>query len=103
MDTMERMKKAPYAILGTGDIAVERAKALFDQARKVGAPEIVGVYEGLADRGQALLKRLQRTKPAKRAVAGTKQATRQLKGAATSVRKALGMEEEKRSTTRKAS
>jgi hypothetical protein len=36
-------------------------------------------------------------------VAGTKQATRQLKGAATSVRKALGMEEEKRSTTRKAS
>lgn len=103
MDTMERLKKAPYAILGTGDIAVERAKAMFDKARSVGPPEIAGVYEGLADRGQALLKRLERTKPAKRAVAGTKQATRQLKGAATSVRKALGMEEEQKRSTRKAS
>jgi hypothetical protein len=102
MDTMERLKKAPYAILGTGDIAAERAKAMFDKARSVGAPEIVGVYEGLADRGLALLKRLERSKPAKRAVAGTKQATRQLKGAATSVRKALGMEEEEKRSTRKA-
>lgn len=102
MDTMERLKKAPYAIIGTGDFAVERVKAMFDKARSVGSPEIVGVYEGLADRGQAMLKRLQRTKPARRAVVGTKQATRQLKGAATSVRKALGVEEQKRST-RKAS
>lgn len=102
MDTMERLKKAPYAILGTGDIAAERAKAMFDNARSVGAPEIVGLYEGLADRGQALLKRLERSKPAKRAVVGTKQATRQLKGAATSVRKALGMEEEQKRSTRKA-
>jgi hypothetical protein len=99
---MERLKKAPYAILGTGDIAVERAKTLFEKARSVGRPEIVGVYEGLADRGQTLIKKLQRSKPAKRAVAGTRQASRQLKGAATSVRNALGMEEQKR-PTRKAS
>ncbi|MGH2655855.1 MAG: hypothetical protein ACRDIZ_04020 [Actinomycetota bacterium] len=97
---MERLKKAPYAILGTGDLAAERAKALLDKARSIGAPEIVGVYEGLADRGQALTKRLQRSRPAKRAVEGTKQASRQLKGAATSLRKALGMEEQSRSTRR---
>lgn len=99
---MERLKKAPYAILGTGDFAAERAKTLLDKARSIGGPEIVGVYEGLADRGQALMKRLQRSRPAKRAVEGTKQASRQLKGAATSLRKALGMEEQTR-PTRKAS
>jgi hypothetical protein len=101
---MERLKKAPYAILGTGDFAVEKAKDLVGKARsaKVGGPEIVGVYEGLADRGQALVKNLQRSRPGKRAVEGTRQASRQLKGAATSIRKALGMEEQKR-TARKAS
>lgn len=101
---MERLKKAPYAILGTGDFAIEKAKDLVGKARsvKVGGPEIAGVYEGLADRGQALAKRLQRSKPAKRAVEGTRQASRQLKGAATSIRKAFGMEEQKRAT-RKAS
>ena len=95
---MERLKKAPYAILGTGDLAAERAKTLLDKARSIGAPEIVGVYEGLADRGQALTKKLQRSRPAKRAVEGTKQASRQLKGAAASLRKGLGMEEQSRST-----
>jgi len=101
---MDQLKKAPYAILGTGDVAVEKAKDLFGKARavKIGGPEIVGVYEGLADRGQTLAKKLQRSRPAKRAVEGTKQASRQLKGAATSIRKALGFEEQKRST-RKAS
>jgi hypothetical protein len=95
---MERLKKAPYAILGTGDFAAERAKTLLDKARSIGGPEVVGVYEGLADRGQALVKKLQRSGPAKRAVDGTKQASRQLRGAATSLRKALGMEEQKRPT-----
>ena len=99
---MDRLKKAPFAILGTGDFVAERAKVMFDRARSIGAPEVVGVYEGLADRGESLVKRIQRSGPAKRAVAGTRQASRQLKGAATSVRKALGMEEQTRST-RKAS
>ncbi len=101
---MEQLKKAPFAILGTGDLAVEKAKDLVGKARsvKVGGPEIAGVYEGLADRGQAMVKKLQRSKPAKRAVDGTRQASRQLKGAATSIRKALGFEEEK-PATRKAS
>jgi hypothetical protein len=99
---MDRLKKAPYAILGTGDFVAERARVLFDRARSIGGPEFVGVYEGLADRGETLVKRIQRSGPAKRALAGTKQASRQLKGAATSVRKALGMEEQKR-PARKAS
>lgn len=99
---MDRLKMIPYAILGTGDFVAERARVMFDKARSIGGPEVVGAYEGLADRGQALVRRLQRSTPAKRAMDGTKQATRQLKGAATSVRKALGMEDEKR-PVRKAS
>jgi len=99
---MERLKKAPYAILGTGDLVAERAKTLLDKARSIGGQEVVGVYEGLADRGQVVMNKLQRSRPAKRAVEGTKQASRQLKGAATSLRKALGIEEQTR-PTRKAS
>jgi hypothetical protein len=38
--------------------------------------------------------KVSRSTPAKQAIAGTKQATRQLKGAATSLRKAVGREEE---------
>ena len=100
---MDRLKKAPFAILGTGEFVAERAKVMFDRARSIGAPEVVGVYEGLADRGEALVKRIQRSGPAKRAAAGTKQASRQLKGATTSVRKALGMEEEQKRSSRKVS
>jgi hypothetical protein len=103
---MEQLKKAPFAIIGTGDFAVQKAKDFFGRARTVrlGGPEIVGFYEGLADRGQTVVRQIGRSKPAKRAADGTKQATRQLKGAATSVRKALGFEEgQTRRTTRKAS
>jgi hypothetical protein len=95
-------KKAPFAVIGTADLAVEKARTLVDRARRIGGPEIVGFYEGLADRGESLVERLQRSKPAKRAVDGTKQASRQLKGAATSVRKAMGLEQQKASS-RKAS
>ena len=101
---MAQLTKAPLAVIGTADLAVEKARTLVGKARsaKIGGPEIVGFYEGLADRGEALVQRLQRSKTAKRAADGTKQASRQLKGAATSVRKALGLEQQKASS-RKAS
>jgi hypothetical protein len=95
-------KKASLAVLGTADLAAEKARTLVDRARQIGGPEIVGFYEGLADRGESLVRRLQRSQPAKQAVDGTKQASRQLKGAATSVRKALGLEQQ-RASSRKAS
>ena len=104
---MNKVKKAPYAIVGTGDVAVEKARALLERARSLTGerrPDFGQTYVELADRGQSLVKRIQRSKPAKRAAEGTKQATRQIKGAVTSVRKAVGIEEQKpKSTTRKAS
>jgi hypothetical protein len=99
---MAELKKAPFAVIGTADLAVDKARRLVGKAREIGGPEVVGFYEGLADRGESLVQRLARSKPAKRAVDGTRQASRQLKGAATSVRKALGLEQQKASS-RKAS
>jgi hypothetical protein len=104
---MDQWKKVPYAMLGTGDLAIQKATELYGRAsslgRKARRTEANQVYDGLAGRGEALAKRLQRSKTAKRAVDGSKQASRQLKGAMTSIRKAVGLEEQKKSSTRKAS
>lgn len=98
---MTTLKKAPYAVIGTGEFAVEKARSLLGKARSTGRTDIEKAYEDLANRGEGLVKRIRRSKPAKRAADGTRQATRQLKGAATSIRKAFGLEEQKK--TRKAS
>jgi hypothetical protein len=104
---MEQWKKAPFVILGTGDWAVEKAAGFYGKAytigRKARRTDVGQLYEGLAGRGEALMKRIERSKTAKRAVDGTKQATRQVKGAVTSVRKAVGLEEQKRTSSRKGS
>jgi hypothetical protein len=102
---MDQWKKAPYVVLGTGELAVEKATELYGKAytisRRARRTDMAQMYDGLAGRGQSLVKRIQRSKTAKRAVEGTKQATRQFKGAATSIRKAVGMEEQKRASSRK--
>lgn len=105
---MDQLKKAPYVVLGTGELAVEKAGELYGKAysisRKARRTDVGQLYDGLAGRGEALVNRISRSKTAKRAVEGTKQATRQFKGAVTSIRKAVGMEEEKgSSSSRKAS
>jgi hypothetical protein len=102
---MEQWKKAYYAALGTGDLAVEKSFELVGRAkgiRRIGGDDLSQAYTELAKRGERVIRKVSRSKPAKRATEGTKQASRQLKGAVTSVRKALGIEEEKAST-RKAS
>jgi hypothetical protein len=104
---MEQVKKAYYAALGTGDLAVEKSIGLLERARgvrKIDGDDVSQAYTELAKRGEKVIKNVSRSKPAKRAAEGTKQASRQLKGAVTSVRKALGIEEQKTSTsTRNAS
>jgi hypothetical protein len=104
---MEQWQKAPYAVLGTGELAIEKAAEMYGKVYSFGRQarrlDLGDVYDGLASRGQALVKRIQRSKTGKRAVEGTKQASRQLKGAVTSIRKAVGLEEEKKTSSRKAS
>lgn len=103
---MEQWKKAYYAVLGTGDLAVEKSLKLFGWARsvrKIDGDEVSHAYTDLAKRGEKVIRKVTRSKPAKRAAEGTRQASRQLKGAVTSFRKALGIEEQKTTSTRKAS
>ena len=104
---MEQWQKAPYAVLGTGEWAIEKTAELYGKVTTIGRQarrtDIGDVYDGLAGRGEALVKRIQRSKTAKRVVEGTKQATRQFKGGVTSIRKAVGLEEQKKTSTRKAS
>jgi hypothetical protein len=103
VNEMDRLKKAPYAILGTGDWAMEKSAQWFGKAqtwgRKARRTDVGDVYSGLTGRGESLVKRIQRSKTAKRAAEGTRQASRQVKGAVTSIRKAVGIEEERQRKT----
>jgi hypothetical protein len=101
-----QLKKAPYAALGTGQLAFEKVQSIFEKARGTSRDDFTRAYESVARRGEQVVKSVQRSKPAKRAAEGTRQASRQLKGAATSIRKALGLEEQATKSgrsTRKAS
>jgi hypothetical protein len=103
---MEQWKKAYYAALGTGDFAVEKGLGLVDRARrirKIDGDDLSQAYTELAKRGESVIRKVTRSKPVKRATDGTRQASRQLKGAVTSIRKALGIEEQKATSTRQAS
>jgi hypothetical protein len=103
---MEQIKKAYYAALGTGDLAVEKSIGIVERAkdiRQIGGDDVSQAYTELAKRGEKVIAKVTRSKPAKRAAEGTKQASRQLKGAVTSVRKALGIEEQQKTPSRKAS
>jgi hypothetical protein len=92
-------QKLPYVVLGTGDLAVEKTTDALNKVRAIGREarrtDYTQLYDGLAKRGESLVKKVQRSRPAKQAVRGSKQASRQLKGAVTSIRKAIGLEEQK--------
>jgi hypothetical protein len=103
---MEQAKKAYYAVLGTGDLAIETSMKFVDRARAIrtiDGDDLSQAYTELAKRGESVIRKITRSKPVKRAAEGTKQASRQLKGAVTSFRKALGIEEQGTTSTRKAS
>ncbi|HEX2030636.1 MAG TPA: hypothetical protein VHL78_04440 [Actinomycetota bacterium] len=85
---MDRLMKAFQAAVGSGDLALEKGRTWVDGARKASAR----TYKDLAGRGEKVIARVGRAKPAQRVAEGTRQASRQLKGAATSIRKALGAE-----------
>ncbi|HWC31623.1 MAG TPA: hypothetical protein VG709_00675 [Actinomycetota bacterium] len=95
---MDQLKKAFYATLGWGDIAAEKSGAWVSRARELATSreETAKSYRQLAMRGERVVKRFSKTPQAERVLGGTKQATRQIKGAYTSVRKALGAEQPRR-------
>ncbi len=89
---MADMRKALYAVLGTGQLAVEKAKGLFKRARsfvKTQRKDSAKNYRDLVRRGERIIGSIRRSEPVKRATAQTKAAQRQAKAAATSIRKAV--------------
>ena len=89
--------KAFDAALGASDLAVEKAKTFADSLKEFDVKSFwdksqeaaTKNFEQLAVRGAKLRKTIKQSAPAKRATAQTSQAKRQVKAAATSIRKAV--------------
>lgn len=95
---MNQLTKIAYAVVGAGDLAAEKTRALMERARTLptdGRKDAEVAYGDLAKRGERTYKKVARSKPAERAQAQAKQAAKQLKGAVTSLRKAVGEEPQK--------
>lgn len=95
---MNQLTKIAYALIGAGDLAAERAMGLVERARALPAErrkDAEALYGDLATRGERTYRKVVGSEPAERVRAQTKQAARQIKGAATSLKKAVGTEPEK--------
>jgi hypothetical protein len=79
---MSKTKEVLYAVIGAGDLTIEKVR---------GAGRIVdpGLYSDLVGRGRDLTGRIAKAAPTKKAVDRTRTARSQAKAAATSVRKAV--------------
>jgi hypothetical protein len=86
------------ATIGAGDLAVEKAKTFAGNLREFDARDfwtarqkrMTKNFNKLTVRGSRLRKNVKQSTPAKRAATQTTQAKRQVKAAATSIRKAVG-------------
>ena len=74
-----------YAVVGAGDLAVEKATNL----RAIDRKRSEKLYNDFVKRGRSLSKRIGNSAPTKQAIAQTKTARSQVKAAATSVTKAV--------------
>lgn len=77
-----RIAQLAYAVVGAGDLALEKARSV----RNVVDPDM---YGDLVARGRDLTGCIRKAAPTRQAVARTRTARSQAKAAATSVRKAL--------------
>jgi hypothetical protein len=98
----DRSREAMFATIGAGSLVAEKARDAAVWVRDYSTPQgfrsfwrsqrkrAGKAYAGLAIRGRKLTDGIQRSVPVKRAGEQTKVAQRQVRAAATSVRKALG-------------
>lgn len=95
---MNQLTKIGYAVIGVGDLAAEKARGLVQRARALPAEgkDAGALYGDLAARGERAYRKVVDSRPAERVRTQTRQAARQLKGAATSLRKAVGTEPQKK-------
>jgi hypothetical protein len=97
MTIQDTATRAFDAAIGASDFAVEKAKTFAGSIKELDVKTLWAKYqkettknfEQLAVRGANLRKSMKSSAPAKRAVAQTTQAKRQVKAATTSIRKAV--------------
>jgi len=102
MTIQDTATKTFDAALGASDLVVEKAKTFADGLKEFDArdfwaksqKDVTKNFERLAVRGAKLRKSIKGSAPAKRAAAQTTQAKRQVKAAATSIRKAVAADAE---------
>lgn len=83
---MAKTQELLYAVIGAGDLTVEKVRGLRDLADRKQTEKF---YNDFVKRGRTISKRIQSSGPTKTALAQTKTARSQVKAAATSVKKAV--------------
>ncbi len=83
---MAKTEEILYAVVGVGDLAVEKATNL---RKVVDRDATEKVYKDFIERGRSLSKRISNSAPTKQAMAQTKTARSQIKAASTSLTKAV--------------
>ena len=83
---MAKTQELLYAVIGAGDLTVEKVRGLRELADR---KQTEKVYKDFVKRGRTISTRIKNSAPTKNAVAQTKTARSQVKAAATSVRKAV--------------
>jgi hypothetical protein len=82
---MAKTQEVLYAVVGAGELAVEKARGI----RKIDRKTTDKVYRDLVKRGRSVSARVRNSGPTKQAIEQTKTARSQVKAAATGVRKAI--------------
>ena len=82
---MAKTQEILYAVVGAGDLAIERIRGIRDIDPKAATK----AYSDVVARGEKLSKKIRNSAPTKQAAAQTKTARTQVKAATTSVSKAI--------------
>ncbi|MFN2525277.1 MAG: hypothetical protein ABR505_03300 [Actinomycetota bacterium] len=83
---MTKAREILYAVVGAGDFTVEKVRGIRKVADRKTTQKF---YKDLVKRGRTLYTKIGSSQPTKRAVAQTKAARAQVKGAATSIGRAV--------------
>ena len=86
MNPLAKTQELLYAVIGAGDLTIEKVAGLRDLADRKRSQKL---YKDFVKRGRTLSNRIKNSAPTKTAVAQTKTARSQVRAAATSVRKAV--------------
>ena len=59
---MEKLSKAGYAVIGLGDLAVEKTREAIGKVTSTSPKQVSGAFDGLSKRGRGVLTGTRRSK-----------------------------------------